>query len=269
MDQRRSEPNPNTAIRTSRVRDLSRRQLLGIVGGSVATALAAGNRRLFGAVERMRTSRPTLLPRSVDEHIAQACVVTPEQTEGPYFVDERLNRSDIRSDPANGNVKEGVPLRLTVNVLRTDRNACAPLAGAVVDVWQCDALGVYSDVTDPRFSTVGQKFLRGYQVTDAAGAARFLTVYPGWYEGRTVHIHFKIRTDPKASRGYDFTSQLYFDDALSDVVYARPPYAARGTRTARNADDRIFRSGGSQLLLAPEGSGEGYTATFGIGLQTS
>lgn len=198
-----------------------------------------------------------------------ACVVRPEQTEGPYFVEELLNRSDIRPDPASGIVKPGVPLDLTVNVSRIAGADCTPLPGAQVDVWHCDALGIYSDVTDPRFSTVGQKFLRGYQVTDAAGAARFLTVYPGWYEGRTVHIHFKIRTDPKAARGYDFTSQVYFDDALTDVVFTRTPYAGKGRRTARNADDRIFRSGGSQLLLAPKVSGEGYAATFAIGLQTS
>lgn len=195
------------------------------------------------------------------------CVVRPAQTEGPYFVDEMLNRADIRSDPASGVVKPGTPLDLTVNVSRVSGADCVPLSGAQVDLWHCDALGVYSDVTDPGFNTVGQKFLRGYQATDVAGAARFQTIYPGWYEGRTVHIHFKIRTDPKAARGHEFTSQMYFDDALSQVVYARPPYAAKGQRTAGNSDDRIFSNGGSQLLLAPKARGQGYAATFGIGLQ--
>ena len=194
------------------------------------------------------------------------CVVRPAQTEGPYFVDELLNRSDIRSDPTSGIVKPGTPLQLTMNVSRIAGTECTPLAGARVDVWHCDASGVYSDVTDPRFNTVGQKFLRGYQVTDAAGAARFLTVYPGWYEGRTVHIHFKVRTDPGAGQGHEFTSQLYFDDALSQAVFAKAPYAARGQRTARNSDDGIFRNGGAQLLLAPEPSGDGYSGSFGIGL---
>lgn len=198
-----------------------------------------------------------------------ACVVRPEQTEGPYFVDEMLNRSDIRSDPASGVVKPGTPLELTINVSRISGGYCTPLPGAQVDVWHCDALGVYSDVTDPGFNTVGQKFLRGYQVTDAAGAVRFQTIYPGWYAGRTVHIHFMIRTDPNAARGHQFTSQLYFDDALSQVVYARAPYAAKGQRTARNSDDRIFTRGGPQLLLAPTASGAGYASTFGIGLQAS
>ena len=231
---------------------LSRREavtLLGVSGFAVLTGCASA---------QGGDARASAIP---------ACVVRPEQTEGPYFVEELLNRSDIRSDPASGIVRPGVPLQLTANVSRIAGADCTPLPGAQVDVWHCDALGVYSDVTDPGFSTVGQKFLRGYQVTDAAGAARFLTVYPGWYEGRTVHIHFKIRTDPQAARGYDFTSQMYFDDALTDMVFTRAPYVAKGQRTTRNTDDRIFRRGGSQLLLAPKATGEGYAATFAIGLQ--
>ncbi len=200
---------------------------------------------------------------------APGCVVRPEQTEGPYFVDELLNRSDLRSDPASGLVKPGTPLQLTINVSRVSGTDCAPLRGARVDVWHCDALGVYSDVADPSFNTVGQKFLRGYQVTDADGAARFTTIYPGWYQGRTVHIHFKVRTDAGAgARGREFTSQLYFPDDLTQAVYAREPYAARGRRTARNGDDGIFRDGGAQLMLAPAPapSGDGYAASFGLGL---
>ena len=230
---------------------LTRREAVALIGVSGLAVLSGRTARGGGA-------RAAALP---------ACVVRPQQTEGPYFVEELLNRSDIRADPASGTVKSGVPLELTVSVSGIKGTDCTPLAGAQADVWHCDALGVYSDVTDPGFSTVGQKFLRGYQVTDAAGAVRFLTVYPGWYEGRTVHIHFKIRTEPKARRGYDFTSQMYFDDALSDVVFTRAPYTAKGQRTARNADDRIFRRGGSQLLLAPKERGAGYTATFAIGLQ--
>ena len=198
---------------------------------------------------------------------ADPCVVRPEQTEGPYFVDERLNRSDIRSDPSNGFVKDGVPLAITFAVQRIDGSSCVPLAGVLVDIWHCDALGVYSDVQDPGFNTVGQKFLRGYQVTDANGAASFVTIYPGWYQGRTVHIHFKLRTDPDAAQGFEFTSQLYFDDALTDIVHAQQPYAAKGQRTLRNSGDGIYRNGGSQLLLAPTADGMGgYTASFDIAL---
>jgi protocatechuate 3,4-dioxygenase beta subunit len=136
-----------------------------------------------------------------------------------------------------------------------------------VDIWHCDAQGIYSDVQDPGFNTIGQKFLRGYQITDARGEARFVTVYPGWYPGRTVHIHVKIRTAPVTQRSFEFTSQLYFDDVLTDRVHAAPPYAANGPRTARNQHDWIFRRGGDQLLLAPKITTDGYAATFAIGLQ--
>jgi len=234
---------------------LTRREALALIGVSGAAVLTGCTTAEGGGAKSV-----TLLP---------GCVVRPQQTEGPYFVDEMLNRSDIRSDPVGGAVKAGVPLALAINVSRVAGGACSPIAGAQVDLWQCDGLGVYSDVTDAGFTTVGQKFLRGYQVTDAAGAARFTTIYPGWYPGRTVHIHFKIRTDPTAARGYEFTSQLYFDDALTDVVHARPPYGDKGQRTTKNRDDRIFSSGGDQLLLAPKASGEGYAATFDIGLQTT
>ena len=205
--------------------------------------------------------------RAVAGTLGPSCVVRPEQTEGPYFVDERLNRSDIRSDPTDGRVKSGTPLALTLLISRLNAGDCQPLPDAQVDIWHCDALGVYSDVQDPGFNTIGQKFLRGYQVTDARGSVRFVTVYPGWYPGRTVHIHFKIRTAPVARRSFEFTSQLYFDDVLTDRVHADPPYAATGPRTARNRNDYFFRRGGDQLLLAPTTVADGYSATFAIGLQ--
>jgi protocatechuate 3,4-dioxygenase beta subunit len=195
------------------------------------------------------------------------CVVKPQQTEGPYFVDEKLNRSDIRSDPSDGSVKQGIPLRLVFHVSQIDGSSCIPLTGATVDLWHCDALGVYSDVTDPSFSTVGKKFLRGYQVTDTNGTVQFVTIYPGWYPGRTVHIHFKIRSDSTSQRSYEFTSQLYFDDFLTEQIHAQPPYAAKGQRTQKNERDGIFRGGGEQLMLQLTKDVQGYVGTFDIGLQ--
>lgn len=199
------------------------------------------------------------------------CVVTPAQTEGPYFVDERLNRADIRIDPATGAAKEGLPLRLRLNVSRVDGAACTPVEAALVDVWQCDALGVYSDVRDFQglFDTRGQKFLRGYQLTDRNGAAEFLTIYPGWYSGRTVRIHFKVRLFTAGRRNYEFTSQLYFDDAITDLVHSRPPYNAKGRRDTRNDRDRIYlsRDSGPRLMLRLSQEGEEYLGTIGVGLR--
>ena len=128
-------------------------------------------------------------------------------------------------------------------------------------------MGLYSDVRDMNnlFNTAGQKFLRGYQVTDAAGVAKFLTVYPGWYQGRTVHIHFKVRSSPGA-RASQFTSQLYFDDAMSDKVFAQAPYSAKTGRRTTNERDGIFGQGGRQLTLAVTEHGAGYKAAFDIGL---
>ena len=132
-------------------RILSRREALALLG-------AAGAAMLAGRTSWSSAADPAL-----------ACVASPEQTEGPYFVDERLNRSDIRSDPADGSVREGLPLTLRLAISSVVGGKCAPLAGATVDLWHCDAAGVYSDASDPGFNTKGKKFLRGYQVTDAGG----------------------------------------------------------------------------------------------------
>lgn len=196
-----------------------------------------------------------------------SCIVRPEQTEGPYFVDAQLNRSDIRSDPATGKVKPGTPLTLMFQVMRISAGACRPLSGALIDIWHCDAMGAYSDVQDPGFNTLGQKFLRGCQIADAAGSTQFLTIYPGWYPIRTVHIHFKIRTAPVAKKSFEFTSQVYFPDELTDQVHTNLPYSSLGPRRVRNRHDFIFRDGGDQLMLAPTPTADGYAAAFSIGLR--
>ena len=199
------------------------------------------------------------------------CVVRPEQTEGPYFVDEKLHRSDIRRDPSDKSIRPGVPLRLQFQVSRiSGGNACTPLSGAIVDVWHCDAQGVYSDVRDPRFDTRGKKFLRGYQQTDQSGLAGFQTIYPGWYEGRAVHIHFKIRASfdsSDSSRTQEFTSQLYFDEAVTDRVFGLASYSGKRGRRTTNDADFIFRRGGRELLLNAVKDAHGYAAIFSIGLQ--
>ncbi len=193
------------------------------------------------------------------------CEERPEQTEGPYFVDELLNRSDIRTDPTDGSVSEGIKLSLAFAVGQVQGETCTPLADAQVDIWHCDAAGLYSDEASE--GTEGRKFLRGYQLTDADGMARFITIFPGWYSGRTIHIHFKIRLFKGDETVYDFTSQLNFDGALCDTVMLLPPYDTRGLQDTTNEEDGIFSSDGDSLMLdlAEDGEG-GYTGTFNIGL---
>jgi protocatechuate 3,4-dioxygenase beta subunit len=199
---------------------------------------------------------------------SSACVVRPAMTPGPYYVDEKLDRSDIRSDPSDGTVKPGALLLLTLNVSRITKGGCAPLAGAIVDLWHCDAEGVYSDAVDPKyFDTTGKKFLRGYQRADANGAVTFTTIYPGWYPQRTPHIHYKIRSPASAERPWEFVSQVYFDEAMNDRIYAQPPYAAKGKRTVSNLKDRIYQeSGGRQSMLTVVPAKEGYSAGFDVAL---
>ena len=214
---------------------LSRREALMLIG-------AVGASSLFGMVSRA----------------GAACSVTPTETEGPYWVDELLNRSDITADPSDGSVRPGVPLTLRLNVLRADAG-CAPAAGVQVDVWHCDAGGLYSD--EAANNTVGKKFLRGYQITDGNGAAQFTTIYPGWYSGRTIHIHFRIRT---ANGSTNFTSQLFFDDTISNQVLAQAPYNTRGTRDTTNGNDSIYNA--ATLMSLSGDAAAGYVGTFDVAL---
>lgn len=248
---------------------LTRRDALKLLGAGSAAFLAA-----CAAPEETSTLVPTSASTLASSTQAPSvtgtaldCVVRPELTLGPYFVDKQLNRSDIRSEQSDGSVKEGVPLTLTINVLDVANNSCTPIEGAQVDIWHCDALGVYSGVSDQEFDTTGQKFLRGYQLTDATGKAQFLTIYPGWYSGRAVHIHFMIRTTGADAQSYEFVSQFFFDDTLSDQVFRQEPYASKGERDTRNSNDNIYNGGGDQLLLAVTGDNtSGYVAAINIGL---
>ncbi len=206
-----------------------------------------------------------------------ACVAQPELTVGPYFVDKQLNRSDVRLEPTTNRISAGAPLALAFAVQQISGGQCKPLADAMVDIWQCDADGRYSGVRDTMvgFDTTGQTFLRGYQVTDASGIARFTTIYPGWYPGRSVHIHFKIRTPASAAladnttQTYEFTSQVFFDEAFTDKVHAEAPYAAKGPGRLRNERDGIYRQGGTMMILDVARASSGYASTFAVGLDLS
>ena len=170
------------------------------------------------------------------------CTLTPEMTEGPFYFDADAVRSDIRDG------REGTTLRLA---LRVRDASCEPVANAVVDIWHCDAGGEYSVEADP--------FLRGVQTTNQDGIAEFTTIYPGWYQGRTVHIHAKVHLDSSTV----LTTQLYFDDAVSDRVFAAAPYASRGDRSQRNDSDGIFDPA-TMLDLTREGSDYVGTISFDV-----
>ncbi len=181
-----------------------------------------------------------------------SCILTPEQTEGPYYVANEKVRRDIR----DGHKGALLDLRTTV----VDASTCRPVKSALVEIWHCDAAGAYSGFGAGASS---RTFLRGGQRTDAKGLARFTTIYPGWYQGRTVHIHVKVHIGGMVVH----TGQLYFNDTVTDAVYRRAPYRSRDGRTTRNADDSIFRNGGSrsQVRLAKDGKG-GYVATIAMGI---
>jgi protocatechuate 3,4-dioxygenase beta subunit len=264
-------------------RILGRRQVLALLGSaSLGTAFLAACREasptapattdatatagpLTATAGTQAAVQPAAATPAVVSAAVPSCIVRPELTEGPFFVDEGLNRSDIRIEPADNSVVAGIPLVLTMNVTSIATNACNALSGAIVDVWQCDAVGRYSDVRDQSTDTRGKKFLRGQQVTDANGRVTFTTIYPGWYQGRATHIHFKIRRT-SGGKSSEFTSQFFFDEATSDEIYASAPYRKPGNRT-RNTADGIFQQSGGKLTLALTKAAGGYASTFDIGLQ--
>lgn len=193
-----------------------------------------------------------------------ACTVRQlwaEQDEGPYHRDAQPLRRDVVED------REGVALELGIRLAGNDDT---PLHDATVEVWQCDALGRYSGFPPPESSVVvtaesaprgqylpDQTFLRGRQRSDAAGMVEFHTVYPGWYPGRTLHIHVMVHVDDAT-----FTSQLYFPEEVSDQVLSLAPYAQRPGRDTTNDTDEIFPTGGDPAVLDVTSDGAGYRAAI-------
>lgn len=171
---------------------------------------------------------------------ATSVILTPQEEQGPYFVEEKLNRSDIITDPYDNSIQPGLPLMLGLTFSQSVNGTVSPLAGAYVDIWQANASGVYSDEASE--STTGHKFLRGYQVTDAHGNVHFLTIYPGWYGGRTPHIHCMVRLYSGATVTYTFETQFFMDDAITDQVYNNvSPYTTRvASRDTFNSTDRVY-----------------------------
>jgi protocatechuate 3,4-dioxygenase beta subunit len=230
---------------------VSRRSALTKLGGLAAVALGGG---ALGAHELLDAGEAEAAgsgPAAVASGLV-SCVLAPEQTEGPYYVDDAAMRRDVREG------RPGVALALRLTVVNVAN--CKPIKGAAVEIWHCDAGGTYSGVQ----GDTGM-FLRGVQRTDARGLALFRTIYPGWYQGRTVHVHTMVHLGGNVVH----TGQLYFPDALTDAVYRRSPYSQRPNRSTRNAADSIYRNGGKRSTLKVVGSGAAYTGSITMGVQRS
>lgn len=217
---------------------LSRRGALTKLGGFAATALGVG---AWSALHDDEADAAGSGPAGVASG-AVTCILQPELTEGPYYIDgEKVRR----------NITEGRPgARLMLRLTVVDASTCKPIKGAGVDIWHADAGGVYSGFGAGASS---RTFMRGIQKTDAGGLAIFQTVYPGWYQGRTVHIHVKVHVGGSVVH----TGQLFFSDAVTDAVYKRSPYAKRPGRSTRNANDSIYVNGGSKSVVAVKSDGKG------------
>ena len=239
---------------TGRERGVTRRGALVRLGGFAATALGAGSlgaKELLGAEDADAAGTG---PAAVASGLV-SCVLAPEMTEGPYYVEGDKVRRNITEG------KSGVPLALRLGVV--DVSTCRPIRGAAVDIWHCDAGGVYSATSMQ--DTEGLTFLRGIQRTDRNGIAIFKTIYPGWYQGRTVHIHLEVYLGGNTVH----TGQLFLPDTLTDVVYRRSPYNLRPNRDPRNAADSIFRNGGRRSMLRLARSGSGYVGRITMGVSRS
>jgi protocatechuate 3,4-dioxygenase beta subunit len=220
---------------------------------------------------------PSAIGTIVGDDSAQTATLTPAAEEGPFFVDfstAALNRSELTTGTTRASVLNGVPLALTFNVFQISGTTVTPLSGARVDVWEADAIGKYSAETSE--GTASETYLRGYQATSAAGSVSFNTIIPGWYGGRTAHIHLMIRSSASGTLTNLLTTQVFFADSFINTIFANAPYNSRGTRDTTNATDHVYNgtSGGTivgpSLTLSPTATGSGgYAATFNVYVQAS
>jgi|SRR5581483_2735478 len=210
-----------------------------------------------------------------NDGVTPACTVTPTGALGPYFVDEKLNRSDLTQGTTDPNVVNGLPLTLNFTVQGVCNQPCPPIAGAQVDVWHANAAGLYSDekpLMSQTVDTTGTHWLRGYQLTDANGQVSFKTIFPGWYLGRTVHVHVKVRKfRSDGTTLFDYVTLLLFDDKLTDMVMSMPPYNARGPRQYNNFNDPNQQTWGvtPYLISVTQPSPPALVGNFTIGISTA
>jgi protocatechuate 3,4-dioxygenase beta subunit len=241
---------------------MRRREMAALSGGALASAFlyACG-------VERDKSTRPAAKRVTAKP----SCVLTPEQEEGPFYIDlARVRQNIVENRP-------GVPLALALTIVASD--TCKPIRDAAVDIWHCDALGVYSG--EPSEGSEGETYLRGIQLTDGSGFAKFTTIYPGQYPGRTTHIHVKVhiggrRSGDAYSGGHvSHTGQLFTSDRRDAEVFALAPYNRNTTEiTPRNKDGVFLYQGGSSSVLSLARAGDnlkrdGFTASATLGVDAS
>ena len=296
----------NEDVRRSRLRVSRRRALAlgGVVGisGVLAACATAGDAPSGG----VPTTTPVVTEPAALLDVANTCVLAAEEGQGPYWFDVDNIRSDIRDG------RPGLPLALALRV--HDLSSCSvggpvePVPNGVVEIWHCDAGGVYSGYVttarsrsrptaaptgdapgapnflggEPLLDDPGRSgapsdgsyssgdpqatptddgtYLRGAQATDANGIVRFTTIYPGWYVGRTPHIHCKVHIDRRTV----LTTQMFFDDNLTDAIYlVVPPYRERPPRDTRNDTDTVYADVG---LVTAQRSADGCVAALNLGL---
>ena len=260
-------------------RHLTRREAIRAAGGVWAASLA-----LPAAAE--------LLLAPAGAFAATRCArLTPELTEGPFWVPAMPRRSDVRASTSapTSSRQAGVPLELSINVVDASER-CAPLNGVAVDIWHANAHGLYSDeagqsagggTSATAGNTSGENWLRGYQISGhdrglapqpVAGQVSFRTIWPGWYSGRAIHIHVRVRRLSSAGATIaGYTTQIFFSDADNDrVLGGAAPYNARGPRNDPTTDenDSVLRAADRSTNIVPVAGSiaNGFRTTFNIAL---
>ena len=241
---------------TASEKKLDRREMIRFIGAAGAAAVAAACGSESGTSPS--TVAPTVTTAAGTGATGgtsasnDACAVAPNETAGPYPSKSDIFRSDIREN------RQGVALALTIRVINVS-NGCAPLANANVEIWQCDAAGNYSEYG----SQTSQTYLRGIQTTDANGQVNFMTVYPGWYQGRATHIHIEVTMNGRSVK----VTQIAFPETINNAVYATGVYASRGSNPTSNLQDGIFADSLSSELVTPSGNPTaGYSASYQVGV---
>jgi protocatechuate 3,4-dioxygenase beta subunit len=231
---------------------VTRRRMLTWIGaaGAAIIAVACGKGSTSAASPTTTSAAGTTTGSTGD---GVACILSPEMTEGPYYIDGEAVRRDVTEG------KPGVPL--TLDLVVVDAGACSPIPDAAVEIWHADAGGNYSGFNATAANTT---FLRGVQTADADGNVTFETLYPGWYEGRATHIHLMVHVGGDVVH----TGQLFFDEGINDTVYARSPYRDHTGTRMTNEQDGIYANGGAQSMLQLTEEGDGYRGAITLGVRT-